>query len=92
MKYKNILVLFHFPTFKNEQTLCAIVMREKFATMYMYHACNFPVALTHLLICTTDLGCQLMGENTSLGIWTRLRVNETVTFYDTTNQTCTSYY
>lgn len=49
MKYKNILVLFHFPTFKNEQTLCAIVMKEKFATMYMYHACNCPVSPTHLL-------------------------------------------
>lgn len=31
------------------------------------------------------------GKKASLGIWTRLRVNETVTFYDT-NQTCTSYY
>lgn len=67
MKYKNILALFHSPTFQNEQTLCAKVMKEKFATMYMYHACNFPVAPTHLLICTTDLGCQLMGEKRKLG-------------------------
>lgn len=49
MKYKNILVLFHFPTLKNEQTLCAIVMREKIATMYIYHACNCPVSPTHIL-------------------------------------------
>lgn len=35
MKYRDILVLFYFPTFKSEQTLCAIVMRDKYANMYM---------------------------------------------------------
>lgn len=66
-------------------------MKERFATMYMYHACNCPVALTHLLN-KSDYRVLNNGEKASLGIWTRLMVNETVTFYDTTNQTCTSYY